>query len=229
LTAGRAAAVKRLEERYSDERLSEAASNPMNKRLAALAARVDAGTWDAGFVESVTSQVSRGSQLSEKQVTIVSKIEARWSDESRSAKDQWKETYRSSSELKERAHIAATYYQACGYYRDLAWNIVNTEGFIPTEKQYNSITDNKYARKILDAWYSDPKFAVGSYVTARDTAPGSVRGKAKQPCVVLKTNAQYPTTSARGSKIYQILPFGSSTSVFTEERYLKPARIGGKK
>ena len=50
LTAVRAAAVKRLEEQYSDEKLAQAAANPLNERLAALTDRVDPGTWDAGFV-----------------------------------------------------------------------------------------------------------------------------------------------------------------------------------
>ncbi len=68
MTPGRRAAVVRLEERYSDEALAAAAANPLNERLAALADRVDPGTWDAGFVESVSSQVQRGRDLSPKTV-----------------------------------------------------------------------------------------------------------------------------------------------------------------
>jgi len=225
MTPGRAAAVKRLEEQYSDEALAQAAANPLNDRLAVLSDRVDPGTWDAGFVESVTAQVQRGRDLSPKQLEIVSKIEDRWSDEARAAANTWKQTYLDSAEMQERANIVATYYQTVGYYAGLAENILHTEGFVPTEKQYKSITTNKFAKKILEAWYAEPKYPVGSYVVVRDTAPGMVRGKAKNaPCVILKTNAAYPRCAAKGTKIYQILPFGSPAAIMVEERYVKKAR-----
>ena len=203
LTPGRAAAVRRLEERYSDEKLALAAANPINERLAAIADRVDPGTWDAGFVESLTSQST--------------------------AANTWKQTYLDSTEMQEKAKIVATYYDATGYYAGLAHNVLYTEGFVPTEKQYKSITKNKFATKILEAWYAEPKYPVGSYVVVRDTAPGVVRGKAKNvPCVILKANAMYPRCAAKGTKIYQVLPFGSPSAIMVEERYVKRARkLGG--
>ena len=158
----------------------------------------------------------------------MSKIEERWSDEAVAAKSVWKNTYLSSPEMQERANIVASYYSTVGYYGDLAQNILHVEGFVPTEKQYKSITTNKFAKKILDAWYAEPKYSDGSYVLVRDTAPGIVRGKAKGPCVVLKSNAMRPRCAAKGTKIYQVLPFGSAAPVMVEERYIKPARkIGG--
>ena len=177
----------------------------------------------------MSSQALRGRDPSPKQLTILSKIEERWSDDAIAAKSVWKNTYLSSPEMQERASIVATYYQIVGYYGDLAQNILHTEGFVPTEKQYKSITSNKFAKKILDAWYAEPKYSVGSYVVVRDTAPGIVRGKAKNvPCVILKTNAMYPRCAAKGTKIYQVLPFGSPSAIMVEERYVKKARkIGG--
>jgi len=229
MTAGRRAAIERLEAQYSDENLAAAAANPLNERLDALADRVDPGTWDAGFVESVAAQIKRGRDLSEKQLDILSKIEARWSDEARAAANTWKQTYLDSPEMQQKARIVATYYSITGYYAGLADNILHTEGFVPTEKQYKSITNNKFAKKILEAWYADPKYPVGSYVVVRDTAPGMVRGKAKNvPCVILKTNAAYPRCAAKGTKIYQILPFGSPAAIMVEERHVKKARsVGG--
>ena len=221
--------VESLMQYYSDENLAAAAANPLNERLAILAERVDPGTWDAGFVESITSQVQRGRDISAKQLDIVSKIEARWSDDARAAANTWKQTYLDSAEMQLKAHIVASYYSVTGYYGSLADNILHTEGFVPTEKQYKSITNNKFAKKILEAWYADPKYPVGSYVVVRDTAPGMVRGKAKNvPCVILKTNAAYPRCAAKGTKIYQVLPFGSPAAIMVEERHVKKARnVGG--
>ena len=229
MTAGRAAAVKRLEDRYSDQNLAKAAANPVIDRLAALASRVDAGTWDAGFLESVTLQSKRGRDLSEKQLTIVSTIEERWSDQAIAAKKDWKQTYANSPELKLKAKIVASYYHTTGYYRDLALNILEKPDFIPTPKQYKSITSNKFATKVLEAWHADPKYDVGTYIALRSTAPGVLRKHIKGVCVILKSNADYPKCAARGTKIYQVLPFGSPTPVLVEERYIKNARIGGSK
>lgn len=229
LTAGRAAAVKRLEERYSDENLAQAAANPLNERLKSIATRIPSGTWDEGFVASLTNQTLRNQPLSDKQLMILAKIEGRFTDEAIAAAQNWKTTYTNSDELKLKAKIVANYYITTGYYHDISYNILEDPEFIPTEKQYKSITGNKYATKILNAWYAEPKYATGSYVYFRDTAPGALRRGTKGPCVVLKVNAIYPKCAAKGTKVYQVLPFGTPAPVFAEERYLKNARIGGAK
>ena len=229
LTAGRARYVASLEERYSDEGLAKAADNPQLKRLEGLATRVTAGSWDEGFVESLTKQVKSNRQLSEKQLSVLSKIEARYSPEAIAPVDQWKKQYTANPHMQLNAKIVASYYIETGYYADLATNILETPEFVPTEKQYRSITGNKYAQKILHAWFAEPKFASGSYVYFRANAPGAVRRGQTRPSVVLKVNATYPKTAAKGTKIYQVLPFGSAAPVLVEERYLKQARgIGGK-
>ena len=229
LTAGRVRYFVSLEERYSDEGLAKAAANPNLKRLEELAARVAAGSWDEGFVESLTKQVKSNRQLSEKQLSVLSKIEARHSPEAIAAVAEWTTQYHSSDEMRLNAKIAASYYMETGYFRDLATNIIENSEFVPTEKQYRSITGNKYAQKILSAWFDTPKYASGSYVYFRANAPGAIRRGQTRPAVVLKTNATYPRTAAKGAKIYQVLPFGSAVPVLVEERYLKQARgIGGK-
>jgi len=227
LTSGRAAAVKRLEERYSDETLARAAENPIHKRLDTIASRVPVGTWDEGFVQSVSQQAKSGRQLSERQLEILSKIETRYSPSAIAKASEWREVYLSSEKLKLDAKLCAEYYTNVGYFSDLAKSILDKEGFVPTEKQYKAITSNKYAQKILKAWYDEAKYETGSYVYFRTTSPGSVRKGIKGPCVVLKTNAAVPVTAARGTKVYQVLPFGHATPVLVEERHIKKARIGG--
>jgi len=226
LSAGRKRCLLQLEERYSEENLAKAAKNPLLKRLEVVTANVEAGSWDQGFVESLTEQTKSGRQLSEKQIGVLAKIEARYSPEVIAAVAQWKKQYATSDEMQLNAKIVASYYIETGYYADLATNILETPEFVPTEKQYRSITGNKYAQKVLSAWFAEPKFASGSYVYFRANAPGGVRRGQTRPSVVLKVNATYPKTAAKGTKVYQVLPFGSAVPVFVEERYLKKARIG---
>jgi hypothetical protein len=225
LSAGRAAAVRRLEERYSDENLAKAAENPMNERLSALGLRVSKGTWDAGFVESLALQVARGRMLSDNQIKVLKKIEHRHSDKAIASKAKWISEYSGDSRMQEMAKICATYYSAAGYFSALSQNILSNSEFVPSHEQFTKITGNKYAKKILSAWYDSPKFELGEYVSLRATAPGSARRTFKKAGVVVKVNAAYPRTPALGAKIYQILPFGAASTLIIEERYLKSARI----
>tara|TARA_R110000765_G_scaffold163701_2_gene268646 strand:- start:657 stop:1460 length:804 start_codon:yes stop_codon:yes gene_type:complete len=226
LSSGRKRCLLQLEERYSEENLAKAAKNPLLKRLEVVTANVEAGSWDQGFVESLTDQTKSGRQLSEKQIGVLAKIEARCSPEALTAKSQWKKQYTASDDMRLNAKIVASYYIETGYYADLAHNILEVPEFVPTEKQYRGITGNKYAQKVLSAWFAEPKFTSGSYVYFRANAPGGVRRGQTRPSVVLKVNAAYPKTAAKGTKVYQVLPFGSAAPMFVEERYLKKARIG---
>ena len=99
---------------------------------------------------------------------------------------------------------------------------------MPTIEQYNKITKNKFAVKVLTAHFADPKFAPGSLVQFGATAPAHMRRL--PPCVVIKANAAPITSAAKGAKVYSVLPMGSAKTVLCEERHLKKARkVGGKK
>jgi len=103
---------------------------------------------------------------------------------------------------------------------------------VPTIEQYNKITKNKFAVKVLSAHYAPQKFAAGSLVQYSATAPGRVRagGGNQTPMVVIQANAAPVISAAKGAKIYKVLPVGCATTRLVEERHLKKARkVGGKK
>ncbi len=226
LTAGRVRCVKQLEERYSAEKMAEAAERggPMLKRLSALLTRVEGNQWASGFVMSLSQQVQGGRDLSDKQVTILEKIERENSDSAIAAKKTWHLDY--DAEKRERAMVAARYYrETSNYYRDLVDKILDNPEFVPSPRQYKSITENKYAQKVLDAHYDAPKYAVGSFVAMRSSAPWACRsGAGNKPCVVIQTNAAPIISAARGVKRYKVLPIGSARPIIVEERHLKSAR-----
>lgn len=225
LTAGRIRALIRIEERYSDENLATGAKDPMLNRLAAIASRAPTGTWDEGFIESLTGQVKTGRSLSPRQLEILIQVEERHSEEAISAAQAWKQRYASDSELQLKAETIARYYTAVGYFKDLAENILNTSDFVPTQKQFEKITGNKYAQKVWAAWTDEAKYPVGSYVYLRTTAPGNIRREVgAKPSVVIEVNAAPPRTAAKGAKRYKVLPFGGARAVIVEERMLKQAR-----
>ena len=237
LTAGRARCVAQLEDRYSPENLAAAMEKGagMLERLNAVCERTEPKSWGRGFINSLQGQIMAGRELSEKQIKTLEKIEAENSDEAIKARDTWKRDYRHGTAAAwgappvKVAEVAARYYKAAGYFQGLVHSILNDDGFVPTIEQYNKITKNKYAVKVLTAHFADPKFAPGSLVQFGATAPSALR-RIKVPCVVISPNGGPIVSAAKGAKIYSVLPMGSAKTLLCEERHLKKARkVGGKK
>ena len=241
LTAGRARCVKQLEDRYSPEKLAAAMEKgaAMLERLNAVCERTEPKSWGRGFVNSLQGQIMAGRELSEKQIKTLEKIEAENSDEAIKARDTWKLDYIDQADPAwvgldvnarhyEVARVAARYYKAAGYFQRLVDSILNDDGFVPTIEQYNKITKNKFAVKVLTAHFADPKFAPGSLVQFGATAPAHMRRL--PPCVVISSNGGPIVSAAKGAKVYSVLPMGSAKTLLCEERHLKKARkVGGKK
>ena len=234
LTTGRARCVKQLEERYSAEALAarQGASEAIVERLKTVSAEVaNAGSdWEKEFVSSLCDQ-AQIRQLSQRQNEILEKIESRYTSEPKEQAASWSRKYnawRSPDDglsPRERAIIAAKYYKTTGYFTKLADRVLTEPDFVPSIKAYRKMVENKFAQKIIDAVTSEPKFAVGSYVALRSTATGALRrATGDKPCAVLKTDAETPTSPARGAKKYLVLPLGLPKPVLVEERHLKRAR-----
>jgi len=186
--------------------------------------------WEDGFTESLLDQASRGRNLSQKQLQVLSKIETKHSDEAVADREAKKKSWHAQwdDEKKKIAKICAHYYYRAGYFTDLARNILDKEDFIPTEKQYNKMCTNKYAQKVIKATQDEPLFAPGSMVQVRKTpGSGGIAGdyalrRLREKAVLIVAVDAYPVISAcKGAKVYKILPVGSSETVLVEERHLK--------
>ena len=177
LTAGRARCVKQLEDRYSAEKLAAALEKgaTMLARLNAVCERTEPKSWGRGFVNSLQGQIMAGRELSEKQIKTLEKIEAENSDEAIKARDTWKLDYLyeadpawvaldANARHYRVAQVAARYYARANYFGSLVKRILNDDGFVPTIEQYNKITKNKFAVKVLNAHYAPQKYAPGSLV-----------------------------------------------------------------
>ena len=220
LTSGRRQWVDRLEARYAAD-APDNSNDGLTDRIKAVMKRADDGTWDFNFLGSVLEQNRSSGALSTRQLEILEKIEERYSDAAIDRKSAWAGCW--TPEMAERMQVAAAYYVANPpYYGDLARNVLNTEGFIPTEKQYRTLTENKYAMKVLAAHFAEPVFPVGAKVMGRANAPMGLKGKRG---FIMKVNAKPVTNAARGTKVYMILPVGEPTPIFCEERHLKKGRF----
>jgi len=120
---------------------------------------------DRSFAESLKSQFEDGGKLSPKQVECIDSMERRYSPESQLKRERWAQSYK--AEHRPAALICANYYITTMYFRDLALKIGSDENFVPTEKQFNALTKNKYAQKAIKAATEPPAFPVGSLCKVR--------------------------------------------------------------
>ena len=227
LTSGRAGWVRTLEDRYSADKLAANAAKGarMLERLNAVCERTAEASWARGFINSLQGQIMTGMQLSEKQIQTLSKIEGEHDDAAMSARASFAADYTADKDgMRSDAVVCAHYYRAAGYFHSLASQIIESPAFVPSVGEFNKMTKNKYAQKVLREHHAEAKYPVGSYVVPR-AAHRVLRYKVgDKPCIVVEANAAPITSAAKGSKMYKLLPIGRAETVLVEERQIMKAR-----
>ena len=223
LTAGRRRCLLQIEERLQAAPATIEVN--LDNRLADVLSRVTlAGdTWAVEFIGSLRGQLLAGRALSPRQEEILAKVEARHSDEAQAVRDNWASSF--TSEMRARMVIAANYYLANPpYFADLARKATTDDAFIPSERAYEKMVENKFVAKVIESTLSEPKFNPGSNVAIRANARVGLMSTRYTNGVVLKADASPVTSPARGSKVYSVLFFGKTEATLIEERWLKKAR-----
>ena len=184
--------------------------------------------WENGFVESLLEQFNKRGRLSPKQVEILERIEIhKLSKEAQGAVQEWAVNY--DEEKRRIAMICAKYYLKTGYFTVLATNIVSDPDYMPTERGWKKMCENKYAKKVVAEHDAPIKYAVGSVVEFRSTADWNMkRATGGMPCIVISSGGDI-MSAAKGSKPYKVLPYGSVKMVDCEERHLKKCKKPKKK
>ena len=175
----------------------------------------------------VTAEVTSAQSLSDEQARAVEQalqqVEGRWSDEALKARANWDNEWDTEKEAK--FLIALRYYRKTGYYSGIVYKYLTAEGDRlpgnPSQKEYNKLVLNKYAAAVIRNLEAEPKFPVGASAVFRSAA----RAYHGQTCVILKHgDATTVSSHAKGAKPVQVLPIGSASPIWTEERWLKKAK-----
>ena len=120
---------------------------------------------DRKFGESLLGQFEKDGTLSEKQIECLEKMEQRYSPETVLKRERWGQSYK--ADHRETALIVAKYYRTTQYFGDLAANILLDENFVPTERQFEALTKNKYAKKAIAVATTPPAYPKGSLCKVR--------------------------------------------------------------
>ena len=202
-------------------RLESGESDPMLARLAATLQRTPTGSWDHGFVTSLQNQYATRAHLSPRQKEILVKIESRYTDEALAAARGFSDNYGEAERTK--ARRIAKYYEGTTYFRDLVDRLLTDDEFIPTKKQYDAITGNKYAAKVLEGYASAPKYVVGSTVMPRSGCAYNQVQRFKRGAIIIG-DGETIKSACKGNRMYKILPIGGIKPILVEERHLKVRR-----
>tara|TARA_B100000674_G_C37894450_1_gene940613 strand:+ start:509 stop:1294 length:786 start_codon:yes stop_codon:yes gene_type:complete len=217
LTSGRRPWLDKLEAKYDPTTyVDPIKGNPQGEQIVKLLEREDVASRDRSFLESLKGAVARWGKLTDRQAAALERITERYSEEGKQRRAAWNENY---AARRDEAVIAANYYAANPpYYGDLAERILTEPDFVPTEKQFNAITQNKYAQKVIKAAQAPALYPEGTMVEGR--AGGNYRFRGKKG-FVLKTDHGPITNAAKGVKKYLVLPIGEPAPIVIEEREIK--------
>lgn len=174
--------------------------------------------WERSFINSIKEGWQKYGSVTEKQHTMIQKLADRYNPDNVKARENWIGSF--DDEKKNRLQVMARYYKANPpYFGDLANRILSDPDYIPTERAYNAMCENKYSRKVMDIHNGDPLFPAGTMAVARDSrqTPHRIRGKT----IVVIEHPEGVHNSANGARRVIVLPVGESVPVETEERWLK--------
>jgi len=175
--------------------------------------------WEFGFAASVMDQYKRRN-LSDHQHAIVDKILAKHDPAAVKARSDWRDSF--DEEKQALARQAAEYYTVNPpYFGDVARKILNDPAYIPTEKCFNKMTQNKYVQRYLAQLEAGPAFAKGQLVRfRRNRLVGQYVGSRFKGTLAVVCNVGDQVSATKGSRSYQVLPIGKVKPITAEERFL---------
>ena len=221
LSRGRREWLLKLEEKYKEEGWVDPLTGEFGTILKVVLANESLTDGDRSFANSLKNQYVRYNKLSEKQQGALVNMFDRYSPEGQKKASEWNDNYNKNH--KREAEIAARYYLSNPpYFGDLATRILEGEGFVPSLRQFNKITKNKYAARVIESTLAEPKFKVDDVIELRANAPfhsSSMRNDNKG--FIIEIDSKPVTSAARGSKNYLVLPVGSVETIHIEERFIK--------
>jgi len=184
--------------------------------------------WEQNFLESLTLWVDKGRGISHRQNTTLQNIESKYSDDKKAALEIWKKGF--TSEMRENMTIMAHYYiNNPPYFGDIARQVLSDsdEIYIPAEKAYHAMCENKYATRVIEIVKGAPLFKAGTMASIRANACGNATRFQNKMVMVLEHDTSKVVSVAKDARPVHVIPVGTSVSFWTEERYLKKVKKTG--
>jgi hypothetical protein len=123
--------------------------------------------WEKGFIESVLGQLEKGFKLSYNQERIIKRCSDKTSEDEVKKVEDWESSF--DTEKRRIFDICVRYYKQAGYFSHVVDKVAKNSDYIPNEKTFVKMCENKYAKKVLALCDSEPVWPVGGIATLRKT------------------------------------------------------------
>ena len=246
LTAGRRRCLAQLEARVADRRANPVVPDSVTVALIdTLSASPSRNDWERSMLRSFREQiVIRGSELSDKQTALIEKF---------ASEDKIRADFDFDAEKAELFAAAVGYYRASpgDYWSHVVAKVDGDPSYVPSPREFQKMTGNKFFQKVLAVERSAPKFTPGQMVTFNSTVSNnqamfrrywtslSQNGLTANALsgvniyalsgIILKGSAGPVINAAKGAKPTLVLFFGAQGPIMVEERHLKKAKKKGKR
>ena len=171
------------------------------------------------FAESLLANCKKWGSLTPKQWAAFERLEARFDPKVIAGRKGWTDAW--NEEKAKNLRLAAKYYlMNPPYFGEVAAKIIEDITYIPSEKLYNKMVENKYVQKVIATYNMPPAFDAGSLVQVRKSQ-NCPHHRLKGTIALVVTNEGDVSSAAKGARPYTILPFGSDKTYRVEERWLK--------
>lgn len=179
--------------------------------------------WERSFLGSLLDSVKKWGRLTAKQHEVYQRIEKKTDPAFQAARKSWNESW--NPEKRTKIVFAASYYMANPpYYSDAASRILSDPSYVPSEKLYRKMVENKYVQRAMSNASSSALYAVGTMATVRESMQNPVRSSLRGQEVLVLDVERDVLHATKGARVYKVLPVGAAHPIDIQERWLKKSR-----
>ena len=190
----------------------------MNETLAKieyLMVQPDLNNWEKNFLTSIKDYFVKYNKLSDGQSNHLEKIAQRYTADAVKQRDEWYASW--NDEKKEKFKKVIDYYDRSVYYTTITRKVQDNPEYIPTQKEYDTLVNNKYSQRYLKNLEIPAKYQVGDLVQIR-----SSWYRAGEIGTVIEVRVAESWVD--GSRKYLVNLFGEDINKEYEERAIKKFR-----
>lgn len=123
------------------------------------------------IIEDFKAYHTKNNGLTESQLRYLTSIYDKYSTESVAAQTLWQQEF--TPEMRNKLKIVCEYYQHTGFFAHTVESWKKNPDFIPSKENYEKITGNKYASRLIETHTSEPTFQKGDLATVRSNVSWS--------------------------------------------------------
>jgi hypothetical protein len=141
--------------------------NDTLQKIEFIASQPTLNNWEKNFLISIKDQYIKKNSLSDAQMNHLNNIGQRFTPDAIKQRDDWYASW--NDEKKDNFKKIVDYYLNSVYYTSITRKVQENPDYVPTEKEYDTLVNNKYAQRYLNNLNSTPKYQVGDLVQIRSS------------------------------------------------------------